>query len=342
MKLIDRYVREIGRKLPQKTRTDIEKEIRSAVEDMLDDRSKKESRAIDEDMTVAVLKEYGNPETVAASYLPERYLIGPQLFPIFWLVTQIVFAVLTTLTVIAMGFALFGDYGSPAPAEFWGDFFKLLGQYFSGMMAAFGNIVLVFALIQRFATGWDFNDKDEEKDWNPRDLPDVEDVDQVSVAGTVTEIVFLVLGLILFNFYPQYIGIYGFSEKGSFFAPILSDAFFGYMPWINLLWGLQFALNVWLIQQRRWQFGSRLLSIIVKAGGAALAYVMLVGPSIVGLTPEVLMTEMSFSADAAQSLALIIAQVVKFALIISIIAGAAEVVSTLVKMARGRAGAVTA
>jgi len=339
MNLIDRYVREIGRKLPQKTRADIEKEIRSAVEDMLDDHSKKEGRAVDEDMTVAVLKEYGNPETIAASYLPERYLIGPQLFPIFWLVTQIVFAVLTTLTIVAMGFALVGS--DAAPAEFWGDLFKLLGQYFSGMMAAFGNIVLVFALIQRFATGWEFTSKNEEKDWNPRDLPDVEDADQVGVASTVAEIVFIVLGLILFNFYPQYIGLYGFTDTGNFFAPLLSDAFFSYMPWINLLWGLQFALDVWLVQQRRWQAGSRLLLMVVKAGNAALAYAMLKGPSIVGLTPDVLVSEMHFTADAAQTLATIIVQVVKWALIIGIAAGAFDAIKALIQMAKSQRATVT-
>lgn len=335
MNLIDRYVREIGRQLPHKTRADIEKEIRSAVEDMLEDRSKKDGRAVDEAMTIAVLKEYGNPETVAASYLPERYLIGPQLFPIFWLVTQIVFAVLTTLTVIAMGFALFGGE-PPAPSEFWGDLFKLLGQYFSGMMAAFGNIVLVFALIQRFASGWEFNEKDEEKDWNPRDLPDVEDADQVKIGEHVAEVVFIVLGLILFNFYPQYIGIYGFADSERFFAPLLSPAFFSYMPWINLLWGLQFALDVWLIQQRRWQFGSRLLLMAVKAGNAVLAYAMLTGLSIVGLTAEVLMSEMHFTADAAHSLATIIAQVVKWGLVIGIVAGVVDAVKALVQMARSQ------
>lgn len=340
MNLIDRYVREIGRKLPPKSRTDIEKEIRSAVEDMLDDRSKQEGKPVDEEMTVAVLKEYGNPETVAASYLPEQYLIGPQLFPIFWLVTQIVFAVLTTLTVIAMGFALFGS--GATPAEFWGDLFKLLGQYFSGMMAAFGNLVLVFALIQRFATGWEFKEKDEDKDWNPRDLPDVEDADQVSVAGTVAEIVFIVLGLILFNFYPQYIGIYGFTDSGRYFAPLLSEAFFGYMPWINLLWGLQFGLDAWLIQQRRWQFGSRLMLAAVKAGNAVLAYAMLKGPSIVGLTSDVLVSEMHFTADAAQSLAAIIAQVVKWGLIIGIVAGAVDAVKALVQMARAQRSSIMA
>lgn len=339
MNLIDRYVREIGRKLPQKTRTDIEKEIRSALEDMLEDRSKKEGRAVDEELTIAVLKEYGNPETVAASYLPEQYLIGPQLFPIFWLVTKIVFAVLTTLTVIAMGFALVGS--NAAPAEFWGDLFKLLGQYFSGMMAAFGNIVLVFALIQRFGTGWEFKEKDEDKDWNPRDLPDVEDADQVKIGEHVAEMVFIVLGLILFNFYPQYIGIYGFTDNQRFFAPLLSDAFFSYMPWINLLWGLQFALDVWLVQQRRWQFGSRLILMAVKAGNAVLAYAMLKGPSIVGLTADVLVSEMHFTADAAQSLAMLIAQVVKWGLIIGIIAGAFDAIKTFVQMVKSQVSPAT-
>ena len=339
MNLIDRYVREIGRKLPQKTRTDIEKEIRSALEDMLEDRSKKEGRAVDEEMTIAVMKEYGNPETVAASYMPEQYLIGPQLFPIFWLVTKIVFAVLTTLTVIAMGFALVGS--NATPAEFWGDLFKLVGQYFSGMMAAFGNIVLVFALIQRFGTGWEFTSKDEDKDWNPRDLPDVEDADQIKIGEHVAEMVFIVLGLILFNFYPQYIGIYGFTDNQRFFAPLLSDAFFSYMPWINLLWGLQFALDVWLVQQRRWQFGSRLILMAVKAGNAVLAYAMLKGPSIVGLTADVLVSEMHFTADAAQSLAMLIAQVVKWGLIIGIVAGAFDAIKAFVQMIKSQVSPAT-
>jgi hypothetical protein len=343
MNLIDRYVREIGRQLPQKTRADIEKEIRSALEDMLEDRSKKEGRAIDEEMTVTVLKEYGNPETVAASYLPERYLIGPQLFPIFWLVTKIVFAVLTTLAVIGLGFALFGGEPTTTAAEFWKSLFTdILGEYFSGMMAAFGNIVLVFALIQRFATGWEFKEKDEEKDWNPRDLPNVEDADQVKVGELVAEVVFIVLGVIAVNFYMQYVGVFGFANGESFFAPIFSDAFLSYLPWINALWILQFALDVWLIQQRRWQYGSRLLLMAVKAGNAVLAYAMLKGPSIVGLTPDVLMSEMHFTADAAQTVGMLVVQGFKIALIIAIIAGAGETISALVKLVRSQASTATA
>jgi hypothetical protein len=339
MKLIDRYVREIGRRLPQKSRADIEKEIRSALEDMLEDRSKKEGRAADEEMTVRVLKEYGKPEKVAASYLPERYLIGPQLFPVFWMIVQIVFAVLTTLAVIGLGISLF--HANPVPSEIGKTILNALVQYFGGIMSAFGNIVLVFALIQHFAPTLKFDEKEEEE-WNPRDLPDVEESDQVSMAGTIAETVCLVLGLALFNLYPDYIGIYGFTDKGNFFVPFLSQAFFSYMPWINLLWGLQIGLNAWLLQQMRWHTGTRWLLITVKAGGAALAYVMLMGPSIINLTPEALITEMSFSADAAQTLVTLIGQVVKVALVISIIAGAVDAIKGLVKIVRAQAAHATA
>ncbi|HSQ18530.1 MAG TPA: hypothetical protein VLM83_12575, partial [Anaerolineales bacterium] len=76
MELVTRYVSEVGRQLPEKTRADLEKEIRSLIEAALDDRAQKTGRPVDEDMIVEVLKEFGPPEKMAASYLPERYLIG--------------------------------------------------------------------------------------------------------------------------------------------------------------------------------------------------------------------------------------------------------------------------
>jgi hypothetical protein len=41
MNLIDTYVSEVGRHLPQKNRADIEAEIRSTIEDILEERSRK-------------------------------------------------------------------------------------------------------------------------------------------------------------------------------------------------------------------------------------------------------------------------------------------------------------
>ena len=331
MKLIDRYVREIGRRLPQKSRADIEKEIRSALEDMLEDRGKKEGRAVDEEMTVAVLREYGKPEKVAASYLPERYLVGPQLFPTFWMILQIVFSVLTAVAIVGLAINLMR--GDATPLVIGKTIANAFGQYFGGLMAAFGNMVLVFALIQHFAPDLQFADKTGET-WNPRDLPDVEDADQVSRGSLIAEIVFTVLALVLFNIYPQYIGIYSFTEKGSAFIPVLSQAFFSYMPWINLLWALQIGFDLMLLQQMRWTNAARWFWIAVKGGGIALAYAMLTGPSLINLTPEALMTGMDMPVDAAQIIATMAAQGVKIALIVSIVVGGVEILKSLIRLVR--------
>lgn len=331
MNLIDRYVREIGRRLPQKSRADIEKEIRSALEDMLEDRSKKEGRAVDEDMTIAVLQEYGKPDKVAASYLPERYLVGPQLFPTFWMILQIVFAVLTAVAIVGLAINLMR--GDATPVEVVKTIANSFGQYFGGLMAAFGNIVLVFAVIQYFNPDLKFDTKEDEQ-WNPNDLPDVEDADQVSRGERIAEIVFTVLALVLFNIYPQYIGVYSFTDKGSAFIPFLSQVFFSYMPWINLLWALQIGCDLMLLQQMRWTSLTRWFWIAVKGGGIALAYAMLTGPSIISLTPEALMTGLSMPADAAQIIATMAAQGVKIALVVTIVVGIIEIIKTLFNMVR--------
>src|ERR1035437_9005109 len=103
--LIDAYVSEIGRRLPRKTRGDIEAEIRSILQDMLDERSQKTGKPVDEEMTLEVLKAYGAPDKVAATYQGERYLIGPRIYPTFMLVLRVVLVVIGVLAAIGLGMA---------------------------------------------------------------------------------------------------------------------------------------------------------------------------------------------------------------------------------------------
>ena len=93
MNLIDRYIEQVGENLPRKDREDILKEIRSILEDTLESRSQTENRPVDEDLIVVVLKDFGSPSKVAASYLPPRYLIGPRLYPTFFMLTKIILGI---------------------------------------------------------------------------------------------------------------------------------------------------------------------------------------------------------------------------------------------------------
>ena len=106
------------------------------------------------------------------------------------------------------------------------------------------------------------------------------------------------------------------------------------MPWINLLWALQIGCNLVLLQQMRWQAGTRWLWIAIKAGGIALAYAMLMGPSLINLTAEALTTGMSMPADAARIIATMAGQGVKIALVVSMIAGGVDVLKSIVNMVK--------
>ena len=86
--LVDRYLAAVSNILPAKLRKDTITEIRSLIQDALDDRSKAESREPDDKMIEAVLNKFGSPEKIVAPYLPEKYLIGPRLYPAFILVLQ--------------------------------------------------------------------------------------------------------------------------------------------------------------------------------------------------------------------------------------------------------------
>src|SRR5512139_3568397 len=102
MSLIDLYVTEVGKRLPLRGRKDIEAELRSTLEDMLEDRSQKAGRPADEGMMLDLLREYGPPDKVAAIYHAHPYLIGPRLFPLFVKVLKIVLTVVTIVLLVGL------------------------------------------------------------------------------------------------------------------------------------------------------------------------------------------------------------------------------------------------
>lgn len=163
MKLIDRYVAEVGRRLPLvKGRADIEKELRSTLEDMLEDRAERAGRLRDEGMEVELLKEYGAPDKVAATYNPHPHLIGPRMFPFFTMVLKIVLAVVSTVLLVTTGIGIAAD--SPMPLlDFLGAVGNGLLGIISAAIGAFGNIVLVFAILERFLPASEFKVNEDEE-----------------------------------------------------------------------------------------------------------------------------------------------------------------------------------
>lgn len=258
MELIDRYVSAVGRQLPRNKRADIEAELRSALTDSLEARSQGEPT---QDQVVAVLKEFGKPEKVAASYWPEgQYLVGPRLFPLFRMVVGIALTVFVVVQLVLVGItAVFTPEALPG-IEFFSD---LINSAFM----AFGVIVIVFAVLQRFGVQPEL----EKEDWNPLELPEAEVSDDIKRTDLVVEMIFSLIFLAVFIFLPDKIGFIVSPGSDIILNPVLP----AYIPLIILAFLLSLGLDVFLLWRGRWEIWSRLAKIGLNLFGIGLLIVLL-------------------------------------------------------------------
>lgn len=323
MNLIDRYVHAVGENLPRKSRADIETEIRSLLEDTLEERSQAAGRPVDEAMQVEVLKEFGSPEKIAASYMPPRYLIGPRLFPTFMLVMRILLIVLTVLAMIGLGV----DVSQPGLSanEIAGKVSQAFIEYLSSLLAALGNVVFVFAIIE-----WLMPKTTEEKSqqWDPRKLPSFEDPERVQPASVIAEIFFTVIAILFFNLYVSWLGL-PFMVDGTFsIVPVFTEAFFRYIPMLNVLWVLQIVLNAFLLRAGRWDQWTRWCNLVLKGFSVFILVLMITGPAII----DVNLSGTGIEPGAANTLEKLATSAAMFGLVVAAVVQVIDLVRSIYRL----------
>jgi hypothetical protein len=274
---IDRYVYAVGEALPLQERDDVQAEIRSLIQDELDARQPSGAAEVDETTVLAVLEQFGRPETLAARYHAPRSLIGPVLYPIFRIVSTIVLTVLVGVWVFGVAVDV-GMYQRPLtnPLEMFGD---LVGSLFQ----TFGTIVIVFALIETFARA-ELEAERKQEPWDPRSLPKVEDTERPKIGELVVGIGFNLAAILIFNAYPDWISAIMLTGGEVVRTPLLSENFMRFVPWLSLLWGAGIVINAFVLIRGSWQPLSRWLQIGLEILTLALLAWMLVGGPLLAWT----------------------------------------------------------
>ncbi len=341
MNLIDTYVSEVGRHLPRNTRHDIEAEIRSILQDMLEERSQKTGKPVDDEMTLEILKAYGAPEKVAATYQGERYLVGPRMYPIFTLVLRIVLVVIGVLAAIGLGIALSHTAGNPQ--NIIETITRAIVNFAGSIMTALGNIVLIFAIIEwalfRAGARVDFKGLPTEKEWEPRSLIKASPSNQVKMGETIVEIIGCFTAIVIFNFYPQIIS-FGYFSNGNWYlgvgnAPfirLLSEDFFHFVPYLTVVWVLTILMDILLLRMGRWNAITRIALIGLKIINIVIAAAMLGVPSLLAITTASL-TSLLGSVEAARTLIMMLNTFVRVALWLSIFGNSVEIIRAVSRLA---------
>ncbi|MFD1933887.1 MULTISPECIES: permease prefix domain 1-containing protein [Nonomuraea] len=160
--LTDRYVDATLRRLPERQRPDIEKELRASIADAVDDRLDAGSDPVEAE--IAVLTELGDPARLAAGYADRPLqLIGPALYLDY---TRLLTALMVTIVpVVAAVVGLARALQDGTALLVIGD---TLGAAFTTTVHIAFWTTLVFAIIERVFAGR----RATARPWTPDSLPE--------------------------------------------------------------------------------------------------------------------------------------------------------------------------
>lgn len=284
MKLIEAYIYEVTRRLPEKMRDDIALELRSTIEDMLADN-------YSEIEVKNVLSKLGNPVELAASYRDTpRYLIGPQVYDAYISTIKLIapWAILITLLVhIVESIVLFT--GEEA----------LLTGIIKTVSITFVNIISVllqvlfwitiaFVIMERTdrlkGNISMFNITDE---WTPDDLKNTTIIPKEKNIPT-RDIAFSLFGAVLlailyFNA-DHFAGIYQSDDTGklTFTAPFFNqETLLSYWPIIIFLISLEIVFCLYKLKVRKWTIPLAIINTFVHLLSTIVFIVIISNPNLI-------------------------------------------------------------
>ena len=259
MKPLDSYLQTVRFWLPKGQRDDIIAELSEDIRSQMDEREAELGRPLTDPDVQAILERWGHPLRVAERYLPNTYLIGPVLFPLYRLALTIVSILyLGPWLLVWLGLAFF----SPSYRDAHPGLSPLVSWWLLGLHL-FTAITVAFAFVERFRPAWI-------ERWPPR-TPPPPDPNYIQRSHTIGELVSSVV------FMLWWIGVLQFPDMPDVEftrAPILGTLFWPVLIFYAALSSLD-AVNLvrpWWTERRAAVrlaidlTGLALISVLLAAG----------------------------------------------------------------------------
>ena len=160
MKLLDRYLAAVARNLPTSQAADITAELRDNLLSEIEEKEAGIGRALTDNELEVLLVDFGHPLAVAARYHPQRYLIGPEVYPFWFATLRVVGGIAAALIVVG---AIVAGASTRLPPE--AILQQVAEQFWPTVLVVFGGVTKVFAVMERLGKGR------MHLKWSPRQLP---------------------------------------------------------------------------------------------------------------------------------------------------------------------------
>ncbi|MGF9770677.1 HAAS signaling domain-containing protein [Bacillus albus] len=282
MNLIDIYVEEVAKRLPEKNREDIILELRSTIEDMLPD-------DYNEDDEKRVLEKLGSPVSLANGYLDRpMHLIGPRYFDVYTTLLKMIIPIAAVIALIAMVAENFVGYdGEQAVLNVILNVIgKGIGEIIEVGLHVFFWLTLVFAILER-------TDKDKGtqplttslKKWTPDDLkntsyvPKKKSISKFEVFGGL---MWTAIWATLYFYANHLVGVYNATESGlKFVAPTFNqDVLLQYWPIVVIVIVFEIGISLYKLVQGQWTKKLAIGNAILQIVGTIVFIVIVVNPHL--------------------------------------------------------------
>lgn len=278
MSLLNRYLAAVKFWLPKSQRDDIAAELAANLQSEIDDRAAGLGRPLSETELAALLKQHGPPVLVSSRFQGEhrtvnfgRQLIGPIVFPFYWIGVKVTLVLLFVQSLIA---AVFVDSVGGTVAEIVRAPFRVARLALPALLF----VTIVFALIdwsfRRFRLIEKWSDR-----WDPGRLPSADRQEKQvrrssSIAGIIIQSLFILwwmrhsnIPLLIIN--KAGAQIHFASVLAGIHLPILVVAFICLAQhWINLV-------------KPGWRWLPPLTGIITSVAGVIILHPLLKTPALI-------------------------------------------------------------
>lgn len=208
--LMERYLYDVIRRIPEQQKEDIKKELQTLIQDMLEERVG-DRKPTDQELA-AVLTELGNPADLARKYRgEEKHLIGPRYYDQYWFLMKIVLVCAGAGMVISTIITAFVESAGMVFSDTYLPFGELAEQIFpfwsipSILVCIFGYITIAFAVIEHFQIRLDL----KIGTWSPEKIPQIPNKKvSISRVESTFGVVFQIIFASVFCFIPHLLGVW--------------------------------------------------------------------------------------------------------------------------------------
>lgn len=285
MELIELYIQEVTRRLPEKNREDIGLELQSTIADMLPENHTEQD-------VKAVLLKLGDPVTLASGYRDRpMHLIGPRYYDVYISLLKMILPIAAVISLIALiGDNPFRDTENTVVDAI----LKIIGKGIAGIISTsiqvFFWLTLSFAIVERLDPSKDQSPLTKDlKPWTPENLKDIPNISKIKAVPMI-EVFASLLGLSVFAaLYFNAENLLGVYEKrnGSliFVTPSFNqDVLNSYWMLVSCVFIIGVLLAIYKLFLRQWTLKLAIFHAIYQLLSTLTFIIIISNPNL--LNPE--------------------------------------------------------